>query len=251
MAPLAPRRVSAGRSACRPVGRHRRSMPTIHSLDLGRRVADRVYVCVEVGKIVGMCRINWGVPRNGLALKICVGVLALATLAVSEPALSAPSVAHGTGERSQAERGASVARASGAPRSVFLPVEESRLLALTNRERAARGLPPLSLNVSLREAARAQARDMALGGFVGHTSRYGLGVRDRVALYLRPGGRIGENVAFVQTVQQGHVAFVRSGAHRQNILNPAFRGVGIGVATMGGAGIMIAEDFTDSAGPRH
>lgn len=201
---------------------------------------------------MGMCRTNWSMSctPTRLVFKICVGVLTFATLAIFEPALSAPLVAHGNGERSPAERGASIARLPGATRSVFLPIQEGRLLALTNRERAARGLPPLALNVSLREAARAQARDMALWGYVGHISRFGLSVRDRIALYLRPGRQVGENLAFVQTVQQGHVAFVGSWAHRQNILNPAFRRVGIGVATMGRAGIMIAEDFTDSAGPR-
>jgi uncharacterized protein YkwD len=197
-----------------------------------------------------MCGITRSMPHVDLALKICVGMLVSATLAVSEPVSSASSAAHGNAERGRAERGLGSARLPGASRSAFLPFEEGRLLALTNRERAVRGLPPLSLHVSLREAARAHARDMALWGYVGHVSRYGLGVRDRLALYLRPGGRIGENLAFVQTVEQGHLAFVASWAHRQNLLNPAFRRVGIGVATAGQAGIMIAEDFADVAGPR-
>jgi uncharacterized protein YkwD len=174
------------------------------------------------GKHVGSAQET---PRMSTLLKICIGAMALLTLAASRPVLST---------------------------SIFLPLEEGRLLALTNHERAIRGLTPLALNASLRAAARAHARDMALGGYVGHTSRYGLGVRDRMALYLRPGLRIGENIAFVQTIEQGHTAFVESASHRQNILNPAFRRVGIGVATIGGGGpgIMIAEDFTDTAAPR-
>jgi uncharacterized protein YkwD len=195
--------------------------------------------------------IGWGMPHMKALLKICIGATFLVTFAVSRPVLSAPPVAHDNSERDDVQRSARVATlSSGAARSVFLPLEEGRLLSLTNRERAVRGLPPLLLNVSLRETARAHARDMALWGYVGHTSRYGLGVRDRMALYLRPGLRIGENLAFVQTVEQGHLAFVGSWSHRQNILNPVFRRVGIGVATMGGSGIMIAEDFTDFAGPR-
>ncbi len=114
-----------------------------------------------------------------------------------------------------------------------------------------RGLPPLAFNASLRAAARAQARDMALWGYIGHISRYGLGVRDRLALYLRPGRLIGENLAFVQSVEQGHGAFVRSVGLRHNLLDPAFHRVGIGVATAGEAGmIMIAEEFADVANPR-
>lgn len=189
-------------------------------------------------------------PRMTTLLKVCIGAIVFVALAASRPVLSAPPVSHDNSERGEAERSASAAGMPSGARSLFLPLEEGRLLALTNRERAIRGLPRLFLNVSLREAARAQARDMALWGYIGHTSRYGLGVRDRMALYLRPGLRIGENLAFVQTIEQGHTAFVASWAHRQNILNPVFRRVGIGVATMGETGIMIAEDFTDVAGPR-
>lgn len=190
-------------------------------------------------------------PHMNTPLKICTWAIILVTLAASRSVLSAPRVSHHDSDRGETERSAKAAALPlGAPRSVFLPHEEGRLLALTNRERAIRGLAPLFLNVSLRAAARAQARDMALWGYIGHTSRYGLGVRDRMTLYLRPGLRIGENLAFVQTIEQGHTAFVGSWAHLQNILNPVFRRVGIGVATMGGAGIMITEDFTDIASPR-
>lgn len=188
------------------------------------------------------------------AVRLSIGVIAVMTLMTSHRVMSAPSVQHGEAERAEVELSASAATlltpAPPASHSAFLPTEEGRLLALTNRERAVRGLPPLFLDLSLRDAARAHARDMAMWGYIGHTSRYGLGVRDRMAQFVRPGRRIGENLAFVQSIDQGHVAFVGSVAHRQNMLNPAFRRVGIGVATMGEAGLMIAEDFADSAVPR-
>ena len=193
-----------------------------------------------------MCRIDWTMRRVSILPKVSVGVIVLMTLMASRPVLSAPSAQH-----AEVERGAGIARVQPpVPRGVFLPNEEGRLLAWMNRERKARGVSPLFLDVPLRSAARAHARDMALWGYIGHISRYGLSVRDRVAQFVRPGHRIGENLAFVPTVEQGHLAFVSSSAHRQNMLDPAFRRVGIGVATMGEAGIMIAEDFTDFAGPR-
>lgn len=185
------------------------------------------------------------------APKISVGVIALVTLMAYRPVSSAPVVQRGEVDPVDTQRSTgSPGFLAPRPFSIFLPMEEGRLLALTNRERVNRGLPPLFLNMHLREAARAHARDMALGGYVGHTSRYGLGVRDRMAQYLRPGPRIGENLAFVQTIDQGHIAFVGSWPHRQNILDPGFRRIGIGVATMGNAGIMIAEEFVDVARPR-
>lgn len=86
---------------------------------------------------------------------------------------------------------------------------------------------------------------MALRGYVGHGSLDGRSIQDRLGWTVRPGVRMGENVAAVQTVEQGHSAFVASAGHLRNILNPAFRRVGIGVATAGDAGIRITEDFAE------
>jgi len=69
-------------------------------------------------------------------------------------------------------------------------------------------------------------------------------MRDRLAGFLRPGSRIGENVAMVQTVEEGQRAFVASQSHLQNMLDPRFHRVGIGVTTAGAMGIMITEDFS-------
>jgi len=85
---------------------------------------------------------------------------------------------------------------------------------------------------------------MALRGYVGHDSLRGQTMRDRLAGFLRPGYRIGENVAMVQTVEEGQRAFVASQPHLQNMLDPGFHRVGIGVTTAGPMGIMITEDFT-------
>jgi uncharacterized protein YkwD len=127
--------------------------------------------------------------------------------------------------------------------SVVLPEAERRLMAMVNRERRARGLAPLILDTSLRLIARQHAQEMALWGFVGHGAVGGQTIRARFAFYLRPGTRVGENVAVVQTIDEGHRAFVASPAHLENMLDPAFRRVGIGVTTAGAMGIMITEDF--------
>ena len=84
---------------------------------------------------------------------------------------------------------------------------------------------------------------MALQGYVGHASMNGQRLRDRLAAFVRPGVRISENVAMVETIEQGHGAFLASPAHLRNMLDPASRRIGIGVATAGDAGIMITEDF--------
>jgi uncharacterized protein YkwD len=130
--------------------------------------------------------------------------------------------------------------------SVVLPEAERRLMEMVNRERRVRGLAPLILDTSLQLIARQHAQEMALWGYLGHRAVGGQTIRARFAFYLRPGTRVGENVAVVRTVDEGHRAFVASPAHLENMLDPAFRRVGIGVSTAGGMGIMITEDFAGS-----
>lgn len=84
---------------------------------------------------------------------------------------------------------------------------------------------------------------MALRGYVGHDTPTGQTVRERLAGLIHPGTRISENVAAVETIEQGHTAFVASPAHLRNMLDPAFHRIGIGVATAGEDGVMITEDF--------
>jgi uncharacterized protein YkwD len=133
-----------------------------------------------------------------------------------------------------------------ASHSFILPDAERRLMAMVNRERRARGLSPLILDASLQLFARQHAREMALRGYLGHRSVSGQTLRARLAPYLRPGTRIGENVAMVRTIDEGHRAFIASPAHLENMLDPKFRRVGIGVTTAGDMGIMITEEFAGS-----
>jgi uncharacterized protein YkwD len=134
----------------------------------------------------------------------------------------------------------------GAPNSLILPDAERRLTALVNRERRAHGLSPLIPDASLQLIARQHAQEMAMRGYVGHGSAGGQTLRARFARYLRPGTRIGENVAMVRTIDEGHRAFIASPAHLENMLDPGFRRVGIGVTTAGAMDIMITEEFAGS-----
>ncbi len=173
--------------------------------------------------------------RGSLHIGIAVVVVLGLSLATSPLGFSLPAAGH---------RGVIVKLPQTASQSAILPDAEARLLAMMNRERRIRGLSPLIPDVSLRLAARQHARDMALRGYVGHYSLRGQTMRGRLAGFLRPGSRIGENVAMVQTVEEGHRAFVASQPHLQNMLDPGFHRVGIGVTTAGAMGIMITEDFT-------
>lgn len=173
-------------------------------------------------------------PDMGYPVKGIAAVFVLVVLMVLPPVLSEGAIDHGRRVIRLPQR---------ASRSAILPDAESRLLVLVNRARQTHGLSPLIVDPSLRAVARQHSRDMALQGYVGHGSSDGRALRDRLARFTHLGVRVYENVAVVQSIEQGHGAFVASPAHLRNMLDPAIRRVGIGVATAGEAGIMITEDF--------
>jgi uncharacterized protein YkwD len=119
-------------------------------------------------------------------------------------------------------------------------------LCLLNAERSAHGLRDLRANPRLRRAATGYARLMDSTNFFSHTSPSGSTMLSRITStkYLS-GARtwtIGENLAWgtgSYATPAGAVrAWMRSPGHRRNILNPAFREIGIGVAD--GAPISVA-----------
>jgi uncharacterized protein YkwD len=168
-------------------------------------------------------------------MRLILGVCVLIALVAPQPASSQHGLEHGK---------LIVRLPLKALRSVILPNAENTLVVMVNRVRRTHGLSPLIVDASLRAFAREHSQDMVLRGYVGHGSFGGRTLRDRLARFVRPGARISENVAMVQTIEQGHVAFVASPAHFHNMLDPTFHRVGIGVATAGDLGIVITEDFT-------
>ncbi|MEX1178096.1 MAG: S-layer homology domain-containing protein [Nitriliruptor sp.] len=101
------------------------------------------------------------------------------------------------------------------------PDLESQLMALTNRERAARGLPALQTSLQMTRVARDWSQTMA----------------DEQRLYHRPDlksvasgnwTRIGENVGVGPSIERIHQAFMDSPGHKANVLGD-WKYVGIGV----------------------
>ena len=128
--------------------------------------------------------------------------------------------------------------------TVFVPEAESALLHLLNQTRRQHGLPSLVTNSVLRMAARSHSREMARGGFIGHGSPSLGSFLDRLSAVVRPGVFVGENVTCAITITQVETAFEASSGHLQNILEPRFRSVGIGIATSA-AGLLVTEDFAE------
>lgn len=175
-------------------------------------------------------RISWW----STALPVCVAVLGL--LSVPGPAGSQPPLV---------VDGGPIPLDYQASQSVIEPAAERELLQLINQVRSQYHLPPLVLDPLLRAAARAHSRDMALHGYFGHTSPWGQSFIDRLAAVVRGGTLVGENVAVADSVRGAHAAFLASPGHFRNMVEPAFRRVGIGVATAGDLGITVTEDFSE------
>jgi uncharacterized protein YkwD len=129
-------------------------------------------------------------------------------------------------------------------------------LCLLNGERADRGLAPLAANGRLAKAATAYAADLVAGSYFSHTGRDGSGLFDRVErtgyLPRDAGWVLGENLAWgtggLATPGAIMQAWMNSPGHRENILNPDFREVGIGVvagnpAAADGYGATYATEF--------
>ncbi|MBW5485605.1 CAP domain-containing protein [Streptomyces bambusae] len=107
---------------------------------------------------------------------------------------------------------------------------ESRVLALVNKERAAAGCGALSMNSKLSAAARGYSDTMARSGVMSHTGPDGSTMTSRVEAAGYKWSNLGENIARGQADADAVMnAWMNSSGHRANILNCAFKEIGIGV----------------------
>ena len=114
-----------------------------------------------------------------------------------------------------------------------LSVDEQRMVDLVNQERIRAGLPELKVNPELVLVAHLKAADMVKNNYFSHASTtYGtpfemmkqFGISYRTA---------GENLAGAPSVDLAHQNLMNSPGHRANILNGAFKEIGVGVVDVG------------------
>jgi uncharacterized protein YkwD len=112
----------------------------------------------------------------------------------------------------------------------------ARLLDLTNVERTRAGLPPLTISVSLQDAAQRYSGVLAFGSCFEHTCGPvpSFADRDELAGYT-DWSAIGENLAGGYVTPEAVLAgWMASPEHRANILSATFTEIGIGVTTSDG-----------------
>ena len=139
----------------------------------------------------------------------------------------------------------------GETRTVTITSEETLLenarrevLALTNAERAKQGLNPLTLDDKLTTLADAHCADMISRGYVDHVNPKGKSPADRFEDAGIDYMMMGENIAAGQRSAEEVVAdWMSSEGHRENILNPDYKSIGIGVKRGGEYGMYWAQEF--------
>lgn len=123
-----------------------------------------------------------------------------------------------------------VAPATGAE-AVSTGQTEWRLVRLVNEARSRAGAPPLRVDVRLVASARTWSRQMAKAGRLSHDGDLRSRLPREVSIYA-------ENVAVVgsegDVARALHDLLMSSPSHRQNVLDPRFTDLGIGIASAGG-----------------
>lgn len=108
---------------------------------------------------------------------------------------------------------------------------EYQLFDITNAERVMRDLPPLDWHEPVRQTASNHSEDMAVNNYFSHTNLDGASPFDRIEADAISFQMAGENLAAGQTSSIfAHEGLMNSSGHRENILKPEYRELGVGVA---------------------
>ncbi|HEV2846444.1 MAG TPA: CAP domain-containing protein [Thermoanaerobaculia bacterium] len=122
-----------------------------------------------------------------------------------------------------------------------------QIVAAVNSARRKAGVPPVTANTDLDEAAQRHAEDMLARNFFAHESPSGTTVRERARTAGYHWRTIGENIAEGQlSVAEVMETWMQSPGHRRNILEKDFKELGVGLA-MGPSGgthrVLWAQNF--------
>ena len=122
----------------------------------------------------------------------------------------------------------SAARADG-------PSDEASFVAQINGLRVTKGLPALSVDAGLTGKARAWAQTMADKNTIWHSV-----LTDGITADWQ---KLGENVGMGASVDSLNTAFVNSPHHYENLVDPLFSRIGIGVVHGVAGTLFVAEEF--------
>lgn len=118
--------------------------------------------------------------------------------------------------------GDSTGRTAGGP--------AQQVVEMVNAERAKNGCSPVTVNSKLQAAAQGHSDDMAARDYYAHSTPEGKGPGDRMTAAGYRWSTYGENIfkspKDARTAMEG---WMKSPGHRSNILNCAFKEIGVGI----------------------
>lgn len=117
------------------------------------------------------------------------------------------------------------------------------LLNYINVERAAHGLNSVEMKNDLNGFSQDYADEMSSGNFFSHIGPDG-STPDTRRIDAGVTTEVGENLAHAPSVYFAHQALMRSAIHRQNVLNPQWDTVGIGITLGSDDKLTIVEEFS-------
>ncbi|MCA6095856.1 CAP domain-containing protein [Streptomyces sp. SCA3-4] len=122
------------------------------------------------------------------------------------------------------------APAAGAPAGGKNGSHVQQVVDMVNAERARAGCSPVTVNAKLQAAAQGHSDDMAARDYYAHTSPEGKSPGDRMTAAGYRWSTYGENIfkspKDARTAMDG---WMKSSGHRANILNCAFKEIGVGI----------------------
>ncbi|MEV4333696.1 CAP domain-containing protein [Streptomyces sp. NPDC049597] len=148
--------------------------------------------------------------------------------AAPKPAATKPAMPKPTATQSATPKPAAPSTAAPASGDV------ARVVELVNSERSKAGCSPVTLNEKLSKAAQDHSEDMAAHRNMSHTGSDGSDAGERITRAGYNWSTYGENVAYgYETPESVMAGWMSSPGHRENILNCAFKEIGVGLAQPG------------------
>ncbi|MFD9824284.1 CAP domain-containing protein, partial [Streptomyces violascens] len=161
----------------------------------------------------------------------------------AKPSTKPPTPSAKPSSRPAAPKPSPTAKRAAASTDSGQPAAAQDVLALVNSERAKAGCSALTSNPKLYDAALKHSENMAAQNFFDHTDPSGAGPGERITAAGYKWSTYGENIARGQVDAAAVMdSWMHSPGHRANILNCAFKEIGIGVH-YGSGGPWWTQDF--------
>lgn len=126
----------------------------------------------------------------------------------------------------------------------LLASARTELLNLINNERETIGLPPVVLDNDLNSLALNHSNDMVNQDFFHHINPDGATPEDRRKA-ANIATQVGENLAIAPTLEYTHEGLMLSAIHRNNILDPKWQRVGIGIVQKSNGSLITTQEFSN------